>query len=158
MSVMTEDECLRRIESATRDLRRDLERVTDELEQVKVRARIAEWAVMGVAQYNVRLSIDPSMLVRGEDAVRAAELLGKNAGSQLLRGAKLAYSEHAEFYEMRAYIHHLEAHARSRGVSFRWWDEIKTERLKVPFQFERGDPVTAHRKFDRQPGQGGGKP
>lgn len=81
-------------------------------------AEIGRWAVKGMAGYAVRLMLPDFAQLNGDDILRVADYLGKNAANELLHGTKLAFKEHAEFYRAMHHIHYLENHARNRGVEF----------------------------------------
>jgi hypothetical protein len=92
--MITEEECRRRIDNATYELRRRIEVLIDERDELAFRAAIAEWAVAGVAAFNVRIAVHGNEVMQaGGDMARA---VGIRAGAELLCRAGAAFTQHAE--------------------------------------------------------------
>lgn len=92
--MITEEECRRRIDRATKDLRERIDALIDERDAAEFRAAVAEWAVAGVAAFNVRTSISNATAMQA--GIDLGQEIGRNAGAQLLHNAGLAFKEHAE--------------------------------------------------------------
>lgn len=102
---ISEEECRKRIESATADLRRELEQAAKTIRSLDLRAAIAEWAVAGVLSRNLRLNVSAGAQLQAEqNAVDLARALGANAGHQFLHAAELAFKEHAEHSRLMAEV------------------------------------------------------
>lgn len=102
---ITEEECRRRIEVATAELRRELEQAAKTIRSLDLRAAIAEWAVAGVLSRNLRLNMAVSgtqLDQQRQGAMDLAHAMGCNAGDQFLHAAELAFKEHAEHSRLMA--------------------------------------------------------
>jgi uncharacterized protein (UPF0210 family) len=89
------------LDEARKEDRETIRDLTTKLKAAEFRAQIAEWAVAGVASWNVRIAVQPEELHADErkllDMVR---YIGRNAAEQLLHSAKLHFQQHAEHYEL----------------------------------------------------------
>ena len=96
--MITEEECRRRIDSATKHLHDQIDILIEARDEAEFRAAVAEWAVAGVAALNVRIAVpNAAVMQAGADLGRA---VGSNAGAELLHRAGLAFKEHAEHYRL----------------------------------------------------------
>jgi len=82
------------------------------------RAETAEWAVRGIVNYDVHITIDPLMLSHLKDTTGLVRAIGEHAGLQLLHSAKLAFTQQANYHALLHHLHYLESHARGRGLEF----------------------------------------
>lgn len=149
--LYTELEITKLIEDAKRELLKDLVKAHRERDEAKHRARVAEWAVVGVASYNVRVDVDPRAMAA--DSYReACRHIAKNAADHLLHGAKLAFKEWATATEMRRYINYLESQCMRFGTPFVSWEKRQAEYLAIPLRGDPGDPREIF-KDTMRPGQ-----
>ncbi len=107
MSVMTEEECLRRIKAATESRDREIRGLEDALKKAEFRAAIAEWAVAGVVGYNFRM-VMPDYEQRMQSLLDAADHAGRRAGAEFLHRAGLEFTQHAKMSEMLATVNFRE--------------------------------------------------
>ncbi len=108
MSLITEEECLRRITDARASDRRHINELNKALKKAEFRAAIAEWAVAGVIGYNLRMVL-PDYEKRLQSLMDAADYAGKRAGAEFLHRAGLAFTQHAKMSEMLASINFRES-------------------------------------------------
>lgn len=107
MALISEDECLRRINMATADLRSRLSDECKRADLAEFRLQIAEWAVKGVMHYNVNLMIAPSQLEEPINKMQQlAHYLARNTAHQFLQAAHLAFNKHANYYELMSKVDH----------------------------------------------------
>ena len=125
--MITEEECLRRISSATVDLKRDLRNAHEDAAAQRYRVKTLEWAMYGLMHHTGRVTITVNGPIGLKDAnlLEMARHFGANAAHRVLEESGIAFKQHAEMYELKSHIHYLENHAASRGVQFRSWDGAK---------------------------------
>lgn len=119
------EQTVEKLQQQIEHLTRDLNRVRRERDEAQYRKEIAEWAVVGVVTSRVefRMAQAPEAIAQTNDFLRIAELVGQHAAHALLHKARLAFSEHADFYALRQHVYYLENHARASGLAFTPWVE-----------------------------------
>lgn len=123
--LIDEQEVKTRIQAATHELRRDLQHAHEQREAAEYRARVAEWAVVGIVRSRaaVQYQLDAAALVTQAQHLYSSLLdtVANNCARHLLHQSRLEFNDHAELHRALSHIHYLENHARSRGVEFKPW-------------------------------------
>lgn len=99
------------------DAQAEYKSLLEKLNDTEYRRDVAEWAVIGLVNESVHLTINDVMDKNSIQMIM--ENLSKLAARKLLRDSQLEFNDHAELAEMRAHIHYLENHAQSRGLQFK---------------------------------------
>ena len=101
------------------------------LDLAQYESEVARWALVGVARS--RIHVSANLNTDAHNAVKIAEMIGRNAANTLLHESKVAFNSHSTLYEMRAHISYLENHALNCGVSFTPWKD--SDETKLPNRF-----------------------
>ena len=94
-------------------------------------SEVARWALVGLAR--TRVHVTTTFNMDADNAVKAAEIIGRRAAVYLLSESKVAFNYHSTLYEMRSHINYLENHARNCGISFTPW--LDSDETKLPNRF-----------------------
>jgi len=103
-------------------LKNALSKARSERDNAMFRRDVAEWAVIGIANANSKITIARNVDITTD----LITVFGRTAGQEILNESGLAFKDHALVYELKAHIHYLENHARSSGLQF---DSYKDQRL-----------------------------
>lgn len=114
-----------------KELEHKLEEAKKTADLAQYESEVARWALVGVARS--RIHVSANLNTDAHNAVKIAEMIGRNAANTLLHESKIAFNSHSVLFEMISHIHYLENHARNCGVAFRPW--VDSDSTKLPNRF-----------------------
>lgn len=122
-----------KLEQQITSLKNELIKMTRERDEAVYKKEIAEWAVVGVV--TSRVQVQMTQVLIANDALRLAEIIGKQAAVSLLHESQIAFDAHADMYELRQHVYYLENHAKASGLAFTPWKE--TDKTQETFKYTR---------------------